>query len=230
MVQLDDREFEVPEKLKERYDIKRIAKQGATIEMDGKAVRFDIESKWKNTLENFNRQSKIVGLTDEELKQEIMFYLSEQWLKLLQNGSDGGGGSSSSTTDDDDISAAQRALELAEDQCSELFLDQFGTPYAAIMVGEHVETLPLNSSRFRNWLCKTFYSSEGGRILTSENVTNVLSVLKAKAEFDSGDRKNLYLRVATIPDEPYTIYYDLTNKDWEFIKITPEGWSIIKST
>jgi hypothetical protein len=31
MTELNDHEFEVPPKLKERYNIKRIAKQGATI-------------------------------------------------------------------------------------------------------------------------------------------------------------------------------------------------------
>jgi hypothetical protein len=126
-------------------------------------------------------------------------------------------------------SAAQIALRLAQEQCSDIFMDQFGTPYAAINVGDHIETLPMKHSRFRNWLCRMFYTSTGGNILTSDNVTNVLSILKAKAEFDSGDRKNLYLRVGTLPEEPNTIYYDLTNKDWQIVKITPQGWSIIES-
>jgi hypothetical protein len=108
-------------------------------------------------------------------------------------------------------------------------MDQFGTPYAAIKVGDHIETLPMKHSRLRSWLCRIFYTSTGGNILTSDNVTNVLSILKAKAEFDSGDRKNLYLRVATVREDPNTIYYDLTNKDWQIVKITPQGWSIIES-
>ena len=49
---------------------------------------------------------------------------------------------------------AQIALHLAEEQCSGLFLDQFGAPYAPIKVGRHIETLPLKSSRFRHWLCR----------------------------------------------------------------------------
>jgi hypothetical protein len=229
MTELNDHEFEVPPKLKERYNIKRIAKQGATIliQMDGKAARFDIESKFKNTLENFNKQSRLFGVADEELKGEIRLYLSEQWLKLLQNGGDGGSGggsSSSTTTNDDDISAAQRALDLVEDQCSELFLDQFGTPYAAIQIGDHIQTLPLKSSRFRNWLCRVYYNSEDN-VLSSETVSNVLNILKAKAEFE-GTAKSLSLRVAAVKEEPFTIYYDLTNKDWQVVKITPEGWSI----
>jgi hypothetical protein len=113
-------------------------------------------------------------------------------------------------------------------------MDQFSTPYAAIEVGDHVETIPLKSSRFRNWLCKIFYNSNEGKILTSDNVTNVLSVLKARAEFDSEHTRTLNLRVATRPqeegEEPDTIYYDLTNKDWQYVKITSERWRIIESS
>ncbi len=131
--------------------------------------------------------------------------------------------------------AAQIALRLVSDQCSSLFLDQFGMPYATIEVGQgegdydHVETIKLSSSRFRNWLSKIFYSSEG-KILTSDNATNVLSVLKARAEFDSGDRKDLNLRVTSIPQYPNTIYYDLTNSHWEYIKITSQGWSAAQAS
>ena len=101
-------------------------------------------------------------------------------------------------------------------------------PYSAVKIGEHIETLPLKSSRFRNWLYRIYYTSEK-KVLNSEAASNVINVLKAKAEFDSGDRKNLYLRVATIPEEPDTIYYDLTNKNWQFVRITADGWNVIES-
>jgi hypothetical protein len=117
-------------------------------------------------------------------------------------------------------STAQILLGLAEEQISDLFLDQFGTPYAAIEIDNHIETLTLKSSRFRNWLCRIFYNSQQD-ILGSETVTNVLSILKAKAEFESTTR-NLSLRVAAVKEDPFTIYYDLTNKDWQVVKITPE--------
>jgi hypothetical protein len=121
-------------------------------------------------------------------------------------------------------SSAETALHIVEEQCSALFLDQFGTPYAAIKVGQHTETLPLKSSRFKHWLCRIFYNHEQD-ILSTENITNVLNILKARAEFD-GVTKNLHLRVASTPEEPYTINYDLTNKDWQVIKITDNQWTI----
>jgi hypothetical protein len=121
-------------------------------------------------------------------------------------------------------SSALIALSLAEEKCSELFLDQFGTPYAAIKIDEHTEVLSLKSSRFKSWICRVYYTSEHNA-LNSESVTNVLNILKANAEFD-GVTRNLHVRVASIPEEPFTIYYDLTNKKWQVIKITENGWNI----
>lgn len=148
---------------------------------------------------------------------------------------------SSGTTDIDDTlqslpdgdeegakrSQAKKALAIVEEHCSELFLDQFGSHYAAVKIGEHLETLPLKSSRFRNWLSKRYYEFEGD-IINSESVTNVLNILKARAEFD-GQTMNLNLRVAFAADsdEPYTILYDLTNRDWQVVKIDhANGWTI----
>ena len=50
-------------------------------------------------------------------------------------------------------------------------------------------------------------------MLNNESVTNVLNILKARAEFD-GTPRNLHLRVAKVPTEPHTIFCDLTNKEW----------------
>ena len=57
---------------------------------------------------------------------------------------------------------------------------------------------------------------------------SVLNILKARAEFD-GQTRNLNLRIAFAADsvEPYIILYDLTNKDWQIVKIDSEnGWTI----
>jgi len=109
-------------------------------------------------------------------------------------------------------SAARETLNIAEEQCSDIFVDQFGTPYAAVKIDEHKETLPLKSSRFKSWLCRTYYTSED-KILHAESMTNVLNILKAKAEFE-GVTRTLNLRVTSVQEELFTIYYDLTNKDW----------------
>jgi hypothetical protein len=66
------------------------------------------------------------------------------------------------------------------------FQDQYGALYAAISINEHTETLNLNSSRFRNWLPKIHYTTTGS-VLNGEDITNVLNILKAEAEF--GEKK-----------------------------------------
>jgi hypothetical protein len=120
-------------------------------------------------------------------------------------------------------SQAKKALTIVGEYCPELFLDQFGSHYAAVRIGEHLETLQVRSSRFRNWLCKKYYESEGD-IINNESVTSVLNILKARAEFD-GQARNLHLRIAFAHDsvEPYTILYDLTDKAWQVVKIDPKN-------
>jgi DNA replicative helicase MCM subunit Mcm2 (Cdc46/Mcm family) len=75
-------EFIVPEELRKK-GVSRIAKEASTImiQHDNKPIRFDIDSKkWSKTMENFYASAN--GLIDQETKQAIAFYLSEQWLNL----------------------------------------------------------------------------------------------------------------------------------------------------
>jgi hypothetical protein len=124
----------------------------------------------------------------------------------------------------------ENILELIEENCCEFFLDQYGMPYAAVRVNGHIETMSLHSKRFRNWMCKIYYETTGG-LLKGEDVANVLNVLKAEAEF--GDKiRELYLRVGSSNNaDSNTIYYDLTNPNWQVVKLTVEdGWAIDKNS
>lgn len=121
-------------------------------------------------------------------------------------------------------SKAHDALDLAKSNCLEFFVDQHGSPYAAAKVKDHVEVLLLTSTRFRNWLCRMYYQKKN-QILNGEDVSNALNILKADAEFGGKSRK-LHLRVA---GDREAIYYDLTNPDWQAVKITARGWEIVES-
>ncbi len=125
---------------------------------------------------------------------------------------------------------AQKILSLVKERCHELFIDQYGEPYAAVKIRDHIETLPLNHKRFRSWICRLCYEQEGGFIPNSESITNALNVLKANAEFD-GRSIELHLRIAygDIVEDERPIYYDLTNSSWETVKITSKGWTIEKA-
>jgi hypothetical protein len=127
--------------------------------------------------------------------------------------------------EEDDKEEYENILELVEQNCSEFFLDQYGTPYASVTVNEHIETMSLNSKRFRNWLCKLSYDRTGN-MLKAEDLATVSIILKAKAEF-GGNIKRLYLRIGVDPDAS-NYYYDLTNYSWEVVKITGTDWNIEK--
>jgi hypothetical protein len=184
---------------------------------------------WNSVHETFEKALKRKGIKQHHILL-LSDVLDDNYHIIISQGDNAGG--QQQEQDEPKESAAQIALRLAGEQCFATFMDQFGTPYAAIQVDEHIETLPMKNSRFRNWLCRIFYNSEG-KILTSENVTNVISLLKARADFDTSENaKSLNLRVASRPEseEPHAIYYDLTNKNWDFVRITPRGWNVVQSS
>ena len=119
---------------------------------------------------------------------------------------------------------SEDALELVKAKCNELFTDQYTKPYAVIRVNSHAETLSLQSQKFRNWIAKLYYDAHGGT-LSSEDITSTLNVLKAEAQFN-GPQRQLDVRVVSMPGDNSTIYYDLTNPEWQCITITPDGWSV----
>jgi hypothetical protein len=126
----------------------------------------------------------------------------------------------------------------------ELFVDQLGDAYAAVRIKDHVEAIPINSSRFREWIIKTCYNYgkqaqindlENERsILSNEQAARYQTIIKFEAEEQSNERR-LEVRVAGSVDsdaeaneDANVIYYDLCNKDGEIIKVTKNGWEIIK--
>jgi hypothetical protein len=113
-------------------------------------------------------------------------------------------------------------VEIARQNCIELFVDQYNVPYANIKINEHIEVLSLNGKRFKNLLSRICYNHT--KKISCEKIESITTILKADAEI-TGNIKHLDLRVGKIDD--YTFFYDLTNSKWSVIKITPSGWSII---
>jgi hypothetical protein len=113
-------------------------------------------------------------------------------------------------------------VEIAKQNCNELFIDQYNTPYACIKIKGHLEVLSLNGKRFRNLLFRICYNHT--KKISSEKIEGITNILKADAEI-SENIKHLDLRVGKTDD--YTFLYDLTNSKWSVIRITPSGWFII---
>lgn len=113
-----------------------------------------------------------------------------------------------------------------------LFKDQFGEPFVYLKINEkdenHYEIMPLSGNRFENYLIKIFYESEHKIIPSKEIRNNIVDYLRAKVEFRNTVRP-LELRIAKLNDDDYTFYYDLIDGKGQIIKITSDGWSIMKN-
>ena len=103
---------------------------------------------------------------------------------------------------------AQIILDSAVENIQTLFVDEYQEPHSAISVNNHIETIPLESKRFRNYLANIVYN-EHDLIVNSETIKEVVNILSAKAEFDESSKTiKLNLRVAESEDSPscITIY------------------------
>lgn len=116
------------------------------------------------------------------------------------------------------------ALEVCKKNISRLFTDEYKTAYVAIQIKDHLEAFRINSNSFKNWVRKINYQ-ENNKILDTQTIVDICGLLSANAEYD-GNEITLSLRTALINDE---WYYDLTNKNWEFVKITSNSWFIVKN-
>jgi hypothetical protein len=203
----------------------------------------------KRTVEGFRKQVK--GSVNQKNQDEFISCLADNWYKIidLMNTIQGGNGDvdpdqgqnqSQAATAQTTIptpspivplSKAELVIAVAKDNIVKLFIDEYKEPHVAINVSDHLEILPLSSGRFRHWLSRILYKNEG-EVIDSNVFSNALGILKAETIFDSGDTIKLNLRVAEGEDQDQSScwYYDLTNKNWEFIKITSSGWDVIKNS
>ena len=121
---------------------------------------------------------------------------------------------------------AEILLGLVEQNGAEFFADEIADLYAAIPVdagrsdGGHTEVLPLDGGDFRLWL-QGLYFSRTGKPVSGDALAQAVGVLCAKARFGGGKPKKLSVRVA---EHGGAFWYDLTNSDWQAVKVTPEGW------
>jgi hypothetical protein len=158
-----------------------------------------------------------------EIKAFIILNLGEHWSKLYN------GNGNANEQEKERTSKAKLALQTGENCAKKLFIDEYQTAHAVISVNDHLETLRLESKRFRNYLASETYKAKG-TMLDAEAMKSVIGILSARAEFDGGDPIRLNLRVAQVEKEgKLTWYYDLTNKEWEFIEITANGWKLVKN-
>jgi hypothetical protein len=117
-------------------------------------------------------------------------------------------------------SAATRLIQIAE--AMELFHDAMGDAYASVPVNGHRETVRIDSRAFRRRLSLEFYAAEG-KAPSPQAAASALPTIEAKALFGEIQHE-AHVRVA---DHEGEIYLDLCNRDWEAVRITTTGWTVV---
>jgi len=102
--------------------------------------------------------------------------------------------------------------------------------YAKIDTVDHIEILNLNSSKAVSWLM--FNHKRMTNEFYPEGVyKNALEHIKADAIHNGSPAQSIYNRISQVKrKEEITIYYDLLDHDWNFVRITKENYMIIPYT
>lgn len=131
--------------------------------------------------------------------------------------------------DEDDIKStvskktqAQVILNLVEANNTVLFRDSSNDLYAGITVDNHKEVWAIDSNDFYMWLNGLYYK-HAKKPVKKDSLTQALAVLSAKAKFDCKETITLSNRVAK---KDNCFWYDLSNSQWQVVKITEDGWHI----
>jgi hypothetical protein len=190
--------------------------------------------KWQNNLDIIEKMAEENGIYDKESKKLLKYHLNDNYDEILVHTTN------TTTTDDDDKleenkeerkkSLPQILVELVlENPTTKLFKDEFNVPHILVMLQDHYEMLPVDSTKFKRYLSKLYYDTYEGKIANTEAINSAVSQLEAKS-FYEGQTIPLHLRVAwdNNPDDTTdTIYYDLTDEKNRCIKITKDGWKIV---
>lgn len=94
--------------------------------------------------------------------------------------------------------------------------------YATVAVDDHRETWPIRSKGFRRWLVGKFYLIEG-KPPAAQAMADALGAIEARAQY-GGNVHTVHVRVA---GDDTAIYLDLVNENWQAVKVTADGWTVV---
>lgn len=119
-------------------------------------------------------------------------------------------------------SEATRLVELASNV--ELFHTPDDEPYASFQFSGHLETWPVKSRGFRDWLTRRLYETEQ-KAPTAQSLQDAVNTLNSIARFD-GQTRDVHLRIA---EQANAIFLDLCNDSWTVVKVTRESWQVMSA-
>jgi hypothetical protein len=241
-------QFELSKGIKEKikdifFDHKCISIYVKTDGTRSKAFRSKVYlSSMRATLEQFDK--KIDGAIDPSTKLLCVYSLKYHLRKYIKFDDDEqkwysenfpddpSNPKSDGTTNHGDKkkpNTTQLVLEIAKASYSKLFVDEYRVPHAALSINGHLEVTPIRSRKFRNCIAANAYR-ELGIVIDGQTINNIIGVLGAEAEFNNEEVIRLDLRVAArIVNNKVVWYIDLTNKYWEFVEVSSEGWRIVNN-
>src|SRR5207245_7876135 len=92
--------------------------------------------KWAESIQAFEKKMMGKGVKPKQIRKLLCEVVENNHEKILDLNSDSG--SKSDGQDLERESAAQKILNLAKEQCQELFVDQYNEPYAAVKIRGHL--------------------------------------------------------------------------------------------
>ena len=104
----------------------------------------------------------------------------------------------------------------------ELFHDETGEGYVAITMDNHLETWPIKSNVFSEFLGDQFFLLTG-KGASRNTITDATDTLRSKARTQGKEHK-VHKRVA---EENGNIYIDLCDERWRAVEITKDYWKIV---
>lgn len=122
-------------------------------------------------------------------------------------------------------SKSQSSVLVSLAEGAELFHTSEGDTYATIPINSHHETWALRSRGFKDWLSKYYFESEGS-IPNSQAIQDALNTLQGIARHD-GPEHDIQIRLASVDG---CIWLDLCDEHWRVVKISAEGWEIVKES
>ena len=129
--------------------------------------------------------------------------------------------------DEEKISDTQKVLNFAENNILKKVrsYENHSNVYGIIKINNNNKVLLLNSKECTQWL-KSSYYDYCGKIHGNDLYKNALDIIIAQSVTNETKIEKIYTRIGFVNDE---IFYNLCNDNYELVKITKDGYSIIKS-
>jgi hypothetical protein len=207
------------------YDIKISLNHNASAD-----IIFTIDrKKWQNNLYTIDVMAEENGIHDTESKKLLKRHLNDNHDEIVIHFATAKNNDDYEEKGEESKSLSQILVELVLENHIKLFKDEFNVPHIVVIINNHYQTLPIDSTKFKRYLFKLYYDTNDGQIAHSEAINSAISQLEAKS-FYEGQTISLCLREAWgNPDTTDTIYYDLSDEKVRCIKITREGWQIVEN-